>query len=78
MTSSGVGTSPGASPGVRCQACRHEFLLPFSCKNRGICPSCTTRRMSDEAAYLVDMVEARGPLSTVDVDLPLDHAHSDG
>ena len=28
----------------------HELLLPFSCKNRGLCPSCTARRMSDEAA----------------------------
>jgi hypothetical protein len=41
---------------VRCRDCGFERLLPFSCKNRGVCPSCTTRRMSDEAAYLVDMV----------------------
>ena len=34
---------------------------PFSCKNRGICPSCTTRRMSDEAAYLADMVLPEAP-----------------
>jgi hypothetical protein len=46
---------------VRCGACGHELLLPFSCKNRGVCPSCTARRMSEEAAYLVDLVlpEAR-------------------
>jgi hypothetical protein len=41
---------------VRCNSCGYEELLPFSCKNRGICPSCTSRRMSDMAAYLVDMV----------------------
>jgi len=41
---------------IRCPACGFERLLPFSCKNRGICPSCTGRRMSEEAAYLVDMV----------------------
>lgn len=46
---------------VRCGACGHELLLPFSCKNRGLCPSCTTRRMSDEAAYLVDMVLPEAP-----------------
>jgi hypothetical protein len=46
---------------VRCGSCGHEFLLPFSCKNRGLCPSCTTRRMSDEAAYLVDMVLPEAP-----------------
>ena len=40
---------------IRCAQCHHEMLLPFSCKNRGLCPSCTSRRMSDEAAYLVDM-----------------------
>jgi len=45
----------------RCAACGHEFLLPFSCKNRGLCPSCTARRMSDEAAYLVDMVLPEAP-----------------
>ena len=28
---------------VRCTACGHELLLPFSCKNRGLCPSCTAR-----------------------------------
>jgi hypothetical protein len=41
---------------VKCKACGYERLLPFSCKNRGICPSCVGRRMSEEAAYLVDMV----------------------
>jgi hypothetical protein len=41
---------------VKCKACGYERLLPFSCKNRGVCPSCTARRMSEEAAYLVDMV----------------------
>jgi hypothetical protein len=46
---------------VRCAACGHEIFLPFSCKNRGVCPSCTARRMSDEAAYLVDMVLPEAP-----------------
>jgi len=41
---------------ARCGQCGHELFLPPSCKNRGICPSCTARRMSEEAAYLVDMV----------------------
>ncbi len=25
---------------VRCPDCRHEFLIAFSCKLRGLCPSC--------------------------------------
>jgi hypothetical protein len=45
----------------RCGTCGHELLLPLSCKNRGLCPSCTGRRMSDEAAYLVDMVLPEAP-----------------
>lgn len=40
----------------RCSSCGHEILVGFSCKNRGLCPSCTTRRMSDEAAYLVSSI----------------------
>lgn len=41
---------------ARCQACGHELLLTFSCKRRGVCPSCNARRMSDTAARLVDHV----------------------
>ena len=40
---------------LKCAACGYERLLRFSCKNRGVCPSCTARRMSEEAAFLVDM-----------------------
>ena len=32
---------------ARCGACGHDFLLAFSCKKRGLCPSCATRRMAD-------------------------------
>jgi hypothetical protein len=41
-----------------CRDCGEELLLPFSCKLRGICPSCNTRRMSNTAAHLVDRVIA--------------------
>jgi hypothetical protein len=30
---------------VRCAACGHEKLVAFSCKLRGICPSCGGRRV---------------------------------
>ncbi len=46
---------------LRCGTCGHELLLPFSCKRRGICPSCTARRMSDEAAWLVDALLPEAP-----------------
>ncbi|MCE9553201.1 MAG: transposase [Planctomycetes bacterium] len=29
---------------VRCPDCRHEFFVPFSCKQRCICPSCHQKR----------------------------------
>ena len=29
---------------VRCPDCRHEFFVAFSCKQRGICPSCAQKR----------------------------------
>ena len=35
--------------------------MPFSCKRRGICPSCTARRAEDTAAHLVDHVLPRVP-----------------
>src|SRR5215472_9932229 len=40
----------------RCEGCRREHLVPFSCKRRGWCPSCGGRRMTERAAYLVDAV----------------------
>lgn len=30
----------------RCGDCGHDFLVAFSCKGRGVCPSCNTRRMA--------------------------------
>jgi hypothetical protein len=38
---------------LRCPGCGFERLVAFSCKGR-LCPSCTGRRMSDIAAFLVD------------------------
>src|SRR3990172_2041074 len=29
---------------VRCPNCKNEFLLSFSCKRRGFCPSCSAKR----------------------------------
>jgi len=41
---------------ARCESCKHEMLVAFSCKRRGFCPSCGARRMSETAAHLVDSV----------------------
>jgi hypothetical protein len=41
---------------IRCDSCGHERLLAFSCKGRGVCPSCNTHRMAEVAAHLTDRV----------------------
>jgi hypothetical protein len=47
---------------VVCKQCRTEHLVGFSCRGRGLCPSCTTRRMHDTAFHLVDRVLPRVPI----------------
>ncbi len=47
---------------VRCAQCAHEKLVAFSCKRRGICPSCGARRMAQTAAWLVDCVIPKVPV----------------
>jgi hypothetical protein len=41
---------------IRCDACTAERLVAFSCKGRGVCPSCNARRMVEVAAHLTDHV----------------------
>ena len=41
---------------VHCDACGKDLLVAFSCRGRGFCPSCTTRRMQGTAIHLVDRV----------------------
>jgi hypothetical protein len=41
---------------VRCTDCGHNRLLAFSCKGRGVCPSCNARRMAEVAVHLTDEV----------------------
>jgi len=55
---------------ARCGACGHDFLLAFSCKTRGLCPSCATRRMAETAAHLVDHVFPRAPVRQWVLSLP--------
>ena len=37
---------------VKCSGCNTEYLLPFSCKCRGFCPSCHQRRVMEFGEYL--------------------------
>ncbi|MGV2480205.1 UNVERIFIED_CONTAM: transposase zinc-binding domain-containing protein, partial [Salmonella enterica subsp. enterica serovar Weltevreden] len=47
---------------ARCGDCGHDYFVAFSCKGRGVCPSCTTRRMVETAAHLNDHVFPRLPV----------------
>src|SRR5438445_7080908 len=47
---------------VRCSSCGNEMLVAFSCKGRGFCPSCTTRRMQGTATHLLDRVLPHVPM----------------
>ena len=47
---------------VRCDTCHAEHLVAFSCKHRGVCPSCGARRMVESAALLVDEVLPHEPM----------------
>jgi len=39
-----------------CLTCRTGFVVAFSCKGRGVCPSCNGRHMAQTAAHLADHV----------------------
>ena len=44
---------------ARCADCGHDFLIAYSGKGRGVCPSGTTRRMVETAAHLAEHVIPR-------------------
>ncbi|MCB9610184.1 MAG: transposase zinc-binding domain-containing protein [Polyangiaceae bacterium] len=41
---------------TRCADCALERLVPFSCKARAVCPSCSAKRSAARTAHLVDAV----------------------
>lgn len=55
---------------MRCEGCRAEKLVAFSCKKRGFCPSCGGRRMAETAALLADEVLPERPLRQRVLSLP--------
>jgi len=56
---------------VVCFGCRHEYLVGFSCKARGLCLSFGGRRMADLAAHLTDNVLPRVPMRQWVLSFPL-------
>jgi hypothetical protein len=57
---------------ARCETCGHDLLVAFSCKGRGVCPSCAGRRMANTAAHLVDRVLPSVPVRQWVLSLPFD------
>ena len=55
-----------------CDACKHDVLVPFSCKQRGLCPSCGARRMCDEAAHITDCILPNAPIRQWVLSLPFE------
>ncbi len=45
-------------------------MLSFSCKGRGICPSCNTRRMAEVATHIADHVLPHLPVRQWVLSLP--------
>ena len=41
---------------LKCSRCGHDRFLPFSCKTRNLCSSCSGRRMNETVAHLIDHV----------------------
>jgi hypothetical protein len=55
-----------------CDACGSDLLVAFSCKGRGICPSCAGRRMANTGAHLVDRVLPDVPVRQFVLSLPFE------
>jgi len=55
-----------------CDACRHDVLVAFSCKQRGLCPSCGARRMCDVAANVTDAIFPSVPVRQWVLSLPFE------
>ncbi|WKZ56135.1 MAG: transposase zinc-binding domain-containing protein [Bdellovibrionota bacterium] len=46
---------------VYCDTCKHSLLVAFSCKKRGVCPSCNAKRAVKFGEHLYDSVLERVP-----------------
>jgi len=55
---------------IRCEGCGYDFLVAFSCKGRGLCPSCNTKHMVQTAGQLVDSVFPAVPVRQWVLSLP--------
>jgi hypothetical protein len=52
----GCGLPEGGFARVRCDVCGNEYLVAFSCKQRGFCPSCSAKRAALWAEFVREQV----------------------
>ena len=57
---------------LECEGCDERRLVAFSCKGRGLCPSCLGRRMAQTGANFVEHVLPRMPLRQFVLTLPFE------
>jgi hypothetical protein len=57
---------------VHCESCRKDRLVAFSCRQRGVCPSCAARVMCNTAAHLTDRVLPNVPIRQWVLALPFE------
>ena len=57
---------------TRCMDCARERLVPYSCKGRAVCPSCTAKRSAAQTAHLIDAVLPDVPLRQWVLTLPFE------
>ncbi|WP_147441770.1 transposase zinc-binding domain-containing protein [Corallococcus exercitus] len=55
---------------VRCESCKDELLVAFSCKGRGVCPSCNAKRAQVTAVHVVERVLPHVPYRQSALSLP--------
>jgi len=53
-----------------CMTCRTGFVVAFSCKGRGVCPSCNGRHMAQTSAHLADHVIPPVPVRQSVISVP--------
>lgn len=56
---------------LKCDSCQEEKIVAFSCKKRGFCPSCCTKRMVEASSHLLQNVLPVVPYSQFVVSFPV-------
>jgi hypothetical protein len=60
---------------AHCECCNTNFFIAFSCKMRGVCPSCNTKSMVFNAAHLIENVLPIVPFRQWVISFPLRIRH---